>query len=229
MVTISPRPKRVAFALVGLMTALSVVLTACGSPEFTYVQNSGEHTYFKVPADWREIDRAALDRVLAPEDPYSVAAQVRKKLVWSVAYDADPEPSPAHLFGASTQPFVYASVRRLADSERGAISFNTLRNFILPVTAEARQTAKEAGVTLQDFELIRDEVLTPGEGIRGVRAVFNYRHPSGSLQTFDQTAYVTDDASRVYFLLLRCSARCYRQRGEELDTVARSFTVRSPS
>jgi len=224
MATISSRPSRVAFLLVGLV----MVLASCGSPEFTYVQNSGEHTYFKVPAEWTEIDRAALDGMLAPEDPDSVAAQVRKQLIWSVAYDADPEPSPTHLFGASTKPFVYASVRKLAESERGAVSFNTLRNFVLPVTPEARQSAKDAGLVLQDFELIRDEVLTPGKGIHGVRAVFNYRHPGGSLQTFDQTAYVTDDASRVYFLLLRCSARCYRERGSELDMVARSFTVRSP-
>ena len=60
--------------------------------------------------------------------------------------------------------------------------------------------------------------------------IFNYRvGGQGELSTFDQTAYTNDDASRMYLLLIRCSARYYRDRGSEVRDVATSFTVRSSS
>jgi hypothetical protein len=167
--------------------------------------------------------------MLAPSGEDPAAAEARRQRVWSVAYDADANPSAGHLFGAVDEPFVYATVAQVAESERGSMSFDKLRDFVLPVTEGARSTAQQAGFPLQGFELLGDDVLTPGEGIRGVHDVFSYRYPNGSLQTFDETAYVNDDASRIYILLVRCSARCYRDRQEELKVVARSFTVRSSS
>jgi hypothetical protein len=231
MATVLADLRRVAFlVLAPLVSALLIaVVAACGSPAFTYVQNSGQQTYFKVPAEWHQIDRNSLDQVLSGSDEDSAAAEARRKLVWAVAYDADASPSARHLFGATAQPFVYATVIQVAEAQRGALSFDSLRNFILPVTDDARRNATTMGFPLQGFELLGDDVLTPGAGIHGVHAVFNYRYPDGSLQTFDQTAYVSDDASRVYIFLVRCSARCYQDRHDELDLVARSFTVRSQS
>jgi hypothetical protein len=77
--------------------------------------------------------------------------------------------------------------------------------------------------------LLRDDVLTPHAGLRGVRVTFNYRLLGGTLDTFDQTAYINNDASKEYVLLIRCTARCYRARAAELDAIAKSFTVRIPS
>ena len=208
---------------------LLVAVAACGSPAFTYVANSSQKTYFKVPMEWHEIDHSSLDQVLAPSGEDAAAAEVRRQRVWSVAYDADASPSARHLFGAVDEPFVYATVAQVAESERGSVSFDKLRDFILPVTEGARLGAQQAGFPLQGFELIGDDVLTPGTGLRGVHDVFSYRYPDGSLQTFDETAYVNDDASRIYILLVRCSARCYRDRQGELKLVAGSFTVRSSS
>jgi hypothetical protein len=47
------------------------------------------------------------------------------------------------------------------------------------------------------------------------------------MHTFDQTAYANQDSSVLYLMLIRCTARCYRDRAVELDTIATSFTVRS--
>ncbi len=233
MATVSADLRRAArLVLTPLLSALMLAgligtVAACGSPNFTYVENSSQRTYFKVPAGWHEIDHSSLDEALSPSDA-DAAAEARRRRVWAVAYDADASPSALHLFGATTEPFAYATVIQFAEADRGAVSFDSLRNFILPVTADARGSAKAMGFPLQGFELLGDDVLTPGDGIRGVHAVFNYRYPDGSLQTFDQTAYVTDDASRVFILLVRCSARCFQDRHDELNLVARSFTVRSP-
>jgi hypothetical protein len=219
---------RAGIMLMGLLAALAMLVSACGAPEFTYVKNSGERTYFKVPSGWRAVDADELDRALTPEHPDSAAAQARKRLVWSVAYDADTDPSPLHLFGPNTEkPFVYASVQRLTLSQRNGMSFDSLRDFILPVTESARLAAAERGFPLKGYELLRDDMLTPGNGIRGLRIVFNYEFPNGNLHTFDQTAYVTDDASRIYLMFVHCSARCYRDHARELEAVTTSFTVRS--
>jgi hypothetical protein len=100
-----------------------------------------------------------------------------------------------------------------------------LRNVFLPVTDDAREAAATS-VPLAGFELLRDEVLTPADGLHGVREVYDYEL-GGVMHTFDQTALVNNDGSKLYLLIIRCSTRCYRERTGELDTVAQSFTVRS--
>jgi hypothetical protein len=223
-------PWKLVLRAAALVLAASSIL-ACGAADYTYVKNSGERTYFKVPRQWHRVDQAALDDIFSSDHPDSAAAAIRQQMVWSIAYDADGRPSPLHLFaGDGDDPFVYATVRHLTDRQRDAISFDTLRNAILPVTEDARQSALQAGAPLDAFELLTDEVLRPGSGIRGVRVVFNYRiasHPE--LNTFEQIAYLNDDTSRMYLMLVRCSAPCYRDRGRELHDVANSFTVRSRS
>jgi hypothetical protein len=76
---------------------------------------------------------------------------------------------------------------------------------------------------------MQDEVLTPGHGLRGVHSVFRYRMGDGSLQMIDQTAYLNDDASKLYMFFVRCSTECYEQRKQEIGNVVSSFTVRESS
>lgn len=217
----------------GLLAAVSALLVlplaqGCGSPRYTYVKNSGERTYFRVPAGWNRIGQHDLDQLIAGDDPDSAAARIRPRVSWSIAYDATRPADASHLLGlgGEEQPFVYAKIQRMTDQVRDQISLNLLRDAFLPVTAQARQQAADAGQPLGDFELLRDQVLTPGGGLRGVRSVFNYRLGRQLLlQTFDVTTYASDDG-HLYELVIRCSARCYRTRSGELDAVARSFTVR---
>jgi hypothetical protein len=211
-----------------LVTLLAVAMAGCGAPSYTYAKNSADKTYFKVPRQWHKIDQSALDAALSSDDPDSAAAQLRPKLSWSVAYDAHRSPQPEHLYGlGSDDPFVYAIVRPLSEKEQGALSLDQLRDAFLPVTESSRQQMAQQGSTLSRFELLRDQVLKPDSGFRGVRTTYNYSLPTlPTLQTFDVTAYASDDG-RLYVMVLRCSARCYKERGDEMDTIARSFTVRN--
>ncbi|MEO5878062.1 MAG: hypothetical protein ABIS86_18955 [Streptosporangiaceae bacterium] len=215
-------------ALAFLLLPSALLLTACGSPSYHYVKNSGDRTYFKVPADWHRIDDKSLTTALNPTvDPASATAAVLDKATWSAAFDADDEPSASHLFGiGNDQPFVYATVSRMTRDEAGALSLNQLRDLFLPVTEAARKTATDRGVELQGFELLRDDLLTPGHGVRGVHTTYNYVVSIGALQTFDLTAYASDDG-RLFWMVVRCSARCFKDRSSELDTIATSFTVRN--
>jgi hypothetical protein len=208
-------------------TAVAVILTACAAPEFTYVKNSDEKTYFKVPHEWHEIGTDDLDDVLGGTTPDSAGAERRQQLWWSVAFDASADPAPDHLVsnGRTDQPVLYARVARLTETQQNAVSLDMLRNVFLPVTDDAREAAATS-LSLTGFELLRDEVLTPADGLHGVREVYDYEL-GGVMHTFDQTALVNNDGSKLYLLIIRCSTRCYRDRAGELDTVAESFTVRS--
>lgn len=57
---IAPARRPGSVLVVALLVALASLLAACGTPEFTFVTNSKDRVYFKVPHKWREV---------APIDP----------------------------------------------------------------------------------------------------------------------------------------------------------------
>ena len=209
-------------------TAGVLLLGACAAPEFTYVKNSGQMTYFKVPHGWHAADTKTLDDVLSGTNPDSVAAEQREQVWWSVLYDASAHPAAEHLVtGAETdEPVVYARVAPLNPTAQNEVSLDTLRDLFLPVTDAARAQAAQTS-TLSGFQLLRDQVLTPSNGLHGVRVTYEYEMDNGVLHTFDQTALVNNDSSKLYELIIRCSSHCYRERSSQLDDIATSFTVRS--
>jgi hypothetical protein len=208
--------------------ALAALVAACGAAPYTYVKNSGDHTYFKVPRGWSQIDRDSLDQLLRPSNPDSATAALQRRLTWSVGFDASIAPAAEHLLEVKDdQPFVYVSVTHLTSTQRDAVSLNVLRDFVLPVSADARQAAATNLFPLQGFELLYDKVLNSTKGVHGVHTVYSYLFPDQQLQTFDQTTYVSNDEGTVYLMLITCSARCHRDRASELNRVVDSFTVRS--
>ncbi|TQS41886.1 hypothetical protein [Cryptosporangium phraense] len=214
-----------------VIAALALVLTgACAEPEFTYVKNSGQKTYFKVPHNWHATATKTLDDALSGTNTDSAAAAMRQQSWWSVAYDASEDPAADHLvtLGLTDEPVVYARVAPLSEEQQSKVSLDLLRNAFLPVTADAREEAAQT-LPLTGFELVRNEVLTPSDGLHGVRVVFDYELANGVLHTFDQTALVNNAGTMLYLLIIRCSTSCYRERSSELDTIATSFTVRSSS
>jgi hypothetical protein len=207
-----------------------LALTACGAPEYEYPQSSEHKTYFRVPSDWHQLDQDLVDKVTYG-DVESAGVQQARDAGWTVAYDASDEPDVLHLVRGYPleAPTVHATVQPIANERaRGMISFDILRDFNMPVTDAAREAAKEDGTfNLTDFELLDEQILTPTPGIHGVRTIFNYRSEAAGLQTYDQTMMTNDDASVLYMLMVRCSATCYSSRGEEIQRVVESFTVRS--
>ena len=222
---------RARFAVISVVVvpAMLGVLTGCAGPEFTYVRHDDGQTYFKVPAAWRKVDQESLDKTTTGQDPESATARLRRQLVWSVAYDANATPAAEHLLGYGTgdEPFVFARVDKLLPEQRDAISLNGMRNAVIPVTEALRKEyAQLPGYPLTGFELLADEVLDPGDGLRGVHVRFNYAVQGAGTQTFDLTSYLAGDGNRISTLLIRCSAGCYRRRGAEFDRIAQSFKVK---
>jgi hypothetical protein len=208
-------------AVAGLVLLAAVLLAGCGAPRYTYVKNSADHLYVKIPASWHSIDQEDLDDAIGL-DP---AEDASSRGLWLQGYDAADTPSPLHLFGSSaTEPAVLVSVQQVPEASRGGLSLDGLRDFFFPVSPTARQNNQNPQLT--GFGLMSDDVLTPGDGLRGVHTVFRYSLGGGPPQMMDQTGYLNDDASKVYLLLVRCSTTCYKERHGEIADVVSSFTIR---
>jgi hypothetical protein len=223
------RGRRVGAAIVALLGVWALT-AGCGEPQFRYVANTDEQTYFKVPNSWQEIDSEVIDDSFdGIENDDSVAVDARRQLWWSVAYDSDELPAPEHMtdIGTSESPVLYVSIRRQLPFQRDMTSFDLMRDIFLPVSETRRELVAQSGAGLNGFEALYDEVLNGAEGVHGVRTVFSYEFPTGVLHTFDQTVYANQDSTVLYIMLIRCTARCYRERAVELNDIATSFTVRS--
>ena len=212
---------RVAKGLVGvcaLLLGLGVTLSGCAAPQFTYVANSGQSTYFKVPNAWHKISDSSLASQL--KTPTGAAG-------WMIAYEGGVKPTASDFlsFGAA-HPFVFADVGPLTATASNQMSYDNLRDFLFPVTSTARQTATSQGYPLTDFKQIRDQTLMLGQGVHGVRETYEYTY-HGITDTFDQVALTNADQTVFYLLLLHCTSSCYSSDQSEINDVMSSFTIRS--
>ncbi len=206
-----------------LVMVTALVIAGCAAPHFTYIADSAANTYFKVPYGWHRLDDATLASVISGGRSSTAPAGL-----WAVGYDAAGAAAGSHVLSpAVRQPFALAIVLTPNATVRAGLTTDGLRDFFFPVTPAARASAALGGFQLTGFRLLRDAVLSPGQGIYGVRDVFNYRYPDGHVDTFDQVALTNSGRTEVYVLLVHCLATCYSQHHSEINTVMSSFTVRS--
>lgn len=203
-----------------LVCAAALALSACTGSGYHYVKNSSEEgsgTYFKIPEGWRVYDEneffAKLD--LPPE-----RAKERKATSWAIAFDASSKPTLKHFEQAVTrQPFGIAEVRQLGPQERDQFSLMTMRNLVVPVDQLAESGA--------ELEVLKLEEFSRDGGFHGLRFTFNFRYPQAEeFVTFDQVSIVDSDTKEVHLLVISCSARCYEQKKDTINTVMDSWTVK---
>ena len=198
-------------AVVGLSVA------GCLAPQYTYVSDNADNAYFKVPPSWHQVNESSLQSTEGP-------ATQDGSYLWSEAYDASATPSVAHIFSAAAQPVAYASVLSLSSAERNDISFNSMRDLLLPVTQAARNAAAAAHADLSGFASLSDQLLTDSHNNRGIREVFQYTL-GGSPETFDLTVMTNAATTKLYFLLVQCSTACFADNYQQISNVVNSFTV----
>ncbi|MGN6795890.1 MAG: hypothetical protein ACTHJW_26185 [Streptosporangiaceae bacterium] len=215
--------RRIAWLFAVPMAVPLLAVAGCAAPQFTYVADSSAKAYFKVPNYWHKIDDSSL------------ASQLKRSgfttggSIWDEGFDAAGIPSASHVLSASvSKPFALALVAPLSQAASSAMSYNLLRDFILPVTSTSRQSATSRGFPLTKFQLHSDAVIKPGAGVHGIREVYSYTYPDGATDTFDQVALTNSDSTMVYLLLVHCLSSCYSKNTNAIDTVMQSFTVRSP-
>jgi hypothetical protein len=124
---------------------------------------------------------------------------------------------------------VFAEVGTLSPTVSNEISYNVLRDFMLPVTSDARTQDAASGFPLTNFKSLQDQTVTAKAGVHGVRETFQYTFPGGVVDTFDEDVLTNADQTVVYFLMVHCTATCYSQDQNNINTVMSSFTVGSPT
>jgi hypothetical protein len=200
----------------------TVGLSGCGAPAYSYVTDSAAKTYYKVPNGWHSVSQSALNSVLTGGQPANPN-------IWMAGFDADHKPSAdrASSFTVS-KPFAFSVVIQLSADATSSLSYNTMRDFLLPVTAQQRQSVAAAGSSgLSDFKQLRDDTITSRGGIHGVRETFQYTL-QGVADTWDEDVLTNANQTVVYFLMVHCTNSCYSQNQADINTVMSSFTVGSP-
>jgi hypothetical protein len=177
---------RIGQVLCGLgALVLAIAVAGCAAPQFTYVADGSAYTYFKVPYGWHKINDGSLAQQL--KSPGSVFGAGTG--MWDVGYDAATAPTAADLFSpTATQPFAFAFVAPLSAAGSNGMSYNGLRDVMLPVTPQARQAAAKSKFPLTGFRLLRDLVLTPSGGVHGVWDTFDYTYPGAAGATSRSSA-----------------------------------------
>jgi hypothetical protein len=187
------------------------------APQYTYVSDSADSAYFKVPPSWHQVNETSLQSAEG-------SSTQEGSYLWSEAYDASSEPSVDHVFAATAQPVAYASVISLSSTERSQISFNSMRDLLLPVTSAARSAASADHEELEGFASLSDQVLTDSSNNRGIREIFDYDLGT-TPETFDLTVLTNSATTKLYFLLVQCSATCFEVNYPQISDVVNSFTV----
>lgn len=219
----SPRGLVGGLALLTMGVLATVSLSACGAPAFTYVADSSAGTYYKVPAGWHQISQHDLDAILTAGGGSAAG-------IWSTAYDAGTAPSASRILADNvTQPFAFAEVLPLSPTVSNELSYNVLRDFMLPVTSSTRTTEAADGFPLTNFTQLRDDTITGQHGVHGVRETFQYTWPGGISDTYDEDVLTNADQTEVYLLMVHCTNACYTQNEKSINTVMSSFTVGSPT
>jgi len=206
---------------VGVLVVLALLLTSCGHPTQKYGASKSEGVYFTVPATWHEITMAALNS----QEAKSTATGAIEKLAlvkWQEAYSPDRKIGAKETFSLTptNSPLAFVRVRDLFPDEINAVSYNTLRDIVQPVTVWVNNPT----ATTPIYNIIDDHEVVQ-KGGRGVRTIYNFIG-SGVSQTVDQTALMSADHAKIYVFVVRCTTVCYNKNIKEISRIADSFTVR---
>lgn len=197
-------------------------LSGCATPSQKYAADKKDGVYLTVPFSWHLISNETLnareatskntgaaDRLanVTFQQAYSPSAKYRAKDVLTLV--------------APVSPLVYVRVRNLLPDEINAASYNSLRNIIVPLTS----WIDGSDTTAPPFELLND-VEVVQRNARGVRSSYSFTEKKQPSQTIDQTTLISDDRSKIYVLIIRCTTTCFNKNRQLLSKISNSFTVR---
>lgn len=207
--------KRIAAATIAL-----VMLSAC-TPSKQYEGSKSDGAFFTVPNGWQKVDGAALNKVEAQnanQDELDRLSMVTYQAGFTKAKKIDPK--DIFLLEPTKDPVLYVRIRDLFPEERNAISLNTLRNLVLPITDYLDGTIPND----RKFELYDDQEINEVGG-RGVSLLYSFDY-NGVNETVNQVALMSNDQNKIYVFIIRCSTECYNKNIDEIDEIVNSFTVK---
>ena len=210
--------RRPVIALLGI--ALVLGLTGCGESSKLYPASKSEGVFFSVPTNWKALSTASLNKY--EKESTDPEAESRQALVkWQIAYTTNKKLKVPEVFNltAPSQPLVFARVRDLESSEINSVSYNTLRDVIVPVT----QIIAGDDPSAPDFQILVDQEVVQ-KGARGVQTVYSFSIDDRE-QTINQTSLMSNDRTTMYIFVVRCTTECYAKNKKKIEEIVSSFTV----
>jgi hypothetical protein len=212
------RVRRVLLAVTAALVAVAG-LGGCASPRYQFVASPDNTLVIKVPRSWSVLDA----KKVAPD---SVGAE---SVRWLAFYDGSARPKVANAKAAlPASPLLVVESFALTPDEIAQVDDDALRNIARPVTREAQaQDAVErqaAGlpplkVTVDLDQVIRTKLAS------GVHVVFATGEGSDRVH-YNQVGVVDRKGGFAHFMVIKCSETCYQSNRNEIETVAKSFTVK---
>jgi len=200
--------------------ALAISLSACGESSKLYPASKSEGVFFSVPNTWDEISSASLNKY--ERESAGAEGESRQALVkWQIAYSTNSKLKVSEVFDltAPKEPLAFARVRDLEGTEVNSVSYNSLRDVIVPITSLMNGDDPSA----PDFEILADQEVVE-KGARGVQTIYSFSI-DGVKQTINQTALVSNDRTTMYIFVVRCESKCYDKNEKKIDEIVGSFTV----
>jgi len=208
-------------SLVAVATLCSLVLTGCAQSSQQYGSDSKDGVYFAVPNGWHTISTKDLNH----EESLSTAQGAAERLAlvhYQIAFSAQSKFSASDVLSltAPEQPVVYVRVRGLTNDEIQQVSYNDLRNLVVPLSTWEDGTASSIPV----YNVSTDEEAVQ-KGGRGVHTVFNFTS-NGVSQTLNQTGLLSNDHHMLVMFIARCTTACYTKNQSLIEKIVKSFTFR---
>ena len=209
------------FRLSATLIGAALLLSGCGTPSQQYGSDSKDGVYFAVPHSWKKIS----SKDLGAQEALSTVSGAAERLAlvrYQEAFTPDSKITAKDVLTLNSpdQPIAYARVRGLTDSEIQQVSYNDLRNLILPLTTWEDGTASSIPV----YNVITDEEAVQ-KGGRGVHTVFAFTN-NGVSQTINQTGLLSNDHRTLIMFVVRCSTVCYNKNKTEIEKAVASLTDR---
>lgn len=208
-------------AVATLLACSLIALTSCSQTQL-YAADKTSGVYLAIPKGWHKISTTQLNNAES-KSTADGAAERLASVVWQEAYTTSTTTQPKVIFSLSAPDgaVVYVRVRDLNYDEMNSVSYDSLRNLILPITTWLEDPTKANSKFILHDDYERVEKIA-----RGVRTIFTFADPSGISETVDQTSLVSDDRSRIYVLLVRAPTKYFKVHVKELQAIGDSFTVR---
>ena len=202
------------------LSVIAALLTAC-TPSVQYGGSKKDGAFFKIPNGWFQVSNTDLNKEEAKstnQADIDRLSMVTYQAGFSTAKGI--KPLDVFMLDSTNYPVVFARFRDLFPEERNAISLNSLRNIVLPVTSYVDGTKTND----KNFVLLDDQELTQ-KGGKGVNLLFSFDY-NGVNETVNQTAFYSNDQNKIYLFIVRCSTTCYNKNQKLLANIVKSFTLR---
>lgn len=206
--------------VVGGAVALAA-LAGCGEKKYTYVANSADSTFMRVPNAWKVFE-------VKPEGEATTLPSP-----WQRAFDAAPkptldhfaEPAPADVAGRLTVFYIDAQTS-------DGLSSAAVRRAVSPLQADPLELGTETATV--EGKVLDYRIEARDGGLKGSRIVYSFTTEKGKV-TYDQTTLVDPKVYpnpltgramfKVYALSVHCESSCYEKNQTAISDIVNSWQV----